>query len=1471
MATAGSGATGPSYTSPGIPGGGFTGAGLSGARRASPNNSKRDLLPPPAGGHSGGAGAGGGSGGNPLGGNPMARTRSSQEPVRLVPQMGSAEESAQAGAAPSPLPATAGALGAGPSGAGGGRGGAVLAPSLSFANGVGSGMGAVAAGGAGVGAGTGMGAGAPVGGGGCTGSGTGAAGGASGAKEKESLRVQALSNAIRHNSHGGEKDRDSYRDKEPLGRSTTQYSEEGGSAAAVAGSAVAATAGFGGSARGLGGGFASDTASDTAAGQVHGMRDGSFPPSPAPDKSWYAVSPLVDFHPGSSPPPPFMPGQSPLRDSAFKLPLPAVGGNGAGNSGHEGLGEIRTEDGQIGGGGTGDGELSMDGGKGVAAEGSSHEEAPCSKNADTLCGEDDDDPNNAGSGSSPSRPSGPDGPVGNPRRRAERSGAGNRPGTGSYLPIYRQIGVPRSSSHDPASLFAQKQHHAGFTVQEWEEALKDGSGGDSSGPPSGGTGFGRSNSGGGGGGGGRAAGSAVPRGGGGASGMPRGGAGASPFSIQGKVVSGAGRSMMMPPRNSSVPAALPTHKGTATGLQDSARGGGRQLRAFASAAPGRMDGPAALGSELGRRDSYNLILDQFLSTDGNASGPDSPGMGMGPEERRGPAEIGGGVELRRVVTTGRQQRAERGGADVLVVECGGDGGNADGSVHGGGRMHGGIRLHGSNSFHGQPSSGGAAGGGFDGSSSTTAPTAPAAAAASGGAASAISQPPHHPVHHPACRQFPRSSSDSGRKSSPSRRSPSSSPSRGVGTIGGSNLAPPPLVSPHHLLDGGAGLGMGGHSAASSWTGEGMGGGVVGGFGGAAAAGAGNSVPVGFEKPRGVSPTRGAGSILVASSGKRLSRQSSGSVGDGVDYSSSFESYSTAAGADVARDGMDGDSDHGQVNGQRKLRGQALGGSGNGRQKHRRAVSDNECAQPGEVESGEGEEGGREGVGEGWADGQVERGMGGRRGGGEGGTMHGGGWEEGGEDGGADVGEISFGRQQSVAEIGGSCGGMGGRDGERAGEGGGEEDGGGEEEESDSGSVVEWALAGSPQSISAVAEAAEGGRGGGGGGAASAAGEGEGVSGAGASGTHPVWGGFPRLNVEIASLQSFSDEDNPSNRSVGSLQGMGSGRGVGSEQGMDSAQSSLLNSSLGKGAGGGVGEVGKQYALTADDWLDYDPPGDALLRRCVHRASGTQLMCRTISKQSIRSQQQAEAIGVEVAVMEVLQPHAHIVGLRDKFESLTSVHLILDPMARLSLHDRMRQHGPIPQHHAAPLCLALLHALHHCHSQGVAHRNLTPHAVVFPTDDSPLGDARLSGFEWAAFVTPGVPFSDPVSLPLFAAPEVHAGRYGTQADLWSLGVLLFLLLCGVPPFWAATGGGIRRAVQQQQVAFLSPRWKEVSDEMKQLLLMLLEKNPSDRLTAAEALVIFLLLGTSKGGVGMGVAGSAAAAGGVPVALVEGCIR
>ncbi|CAI5479511.1 unnamed protein product [Closterium sp. Yama58-4] len=761
--------------------------------------------------------------------------------------------------------------------------------------------------------------------------------------------------------------------------------------------------------------------------------------------------------------------------------------------------------------------------------------------------------------------------------------------------------------------------------------------------------------------------------------MPRSalsGAGASPFAIQGKAVSGAGRSMMMPPRNSSVPASLPTHKGTATGLLDSARvgggAGGRQLRAFASAAPGRMDGPAALGSELGRRDSYNLILDQFLSADGNASGPDSPSTGMGTEERRGAAEIGGGLELRRVVTAGRAQRAERGGADILVVESGGDGGSADGSVHGGGRMHGGIRLHGSNSFHGNPSNGGAAGGGFDNTSSTTAPTAPAAA------------------------------------------------------------------------------------------------------GGVAA----------------------------------------GSVGDGVDYSSSFESYSTAAGADVARDGTDGDSDHGQVNGQRKIRGQAQGGSGNGRQKHRRASI---SAVAGAAEGGRGGGGGgREAEGS-----FLRRGSGSR------------------------AVAASEGGAGGTGVAGGAVG-AGGAGGAGGGAGGGAERG--------------------------MGRATGGGTGGGG----SAAGEGEGVSGAGSSGTHPGWGGFPRLNLEIASLQSFSDEENPSNRSVGSLQGMGSGRGGGSEQGMDSAQSSLLNSSLGKGEGRGVGEgarrwvrggreggvevgrgrgrerrgkgkkgvrfyselrsplVGKQYALTAVDWLDYDPPGDALLRRCVHRATGTPLTCRTISKQSIRSQQQAEAIGVEVAVLEVLQPHAHIIGLKDKFESLTSVHLILDPVSRLSLHDRMRQHGPIPQHHAAPLCLALLHALHHCHSQGVAHRNLTPHAVVFPSDDSPLGDARLSGFECAAFVTPGVPFSDPVTPPLFAAPEVHAGMYGTQADLWSLGVLLFLLLCGGPPFWSATAGGIRRAVQQQQVAFLSPRWKDVSDEMKQLLLLLLEKNPAERLTASDAL-------------------------------------
>lgn len=85
-----------------------------------------------------------------------------------------------------------------------------------------------------------------------------------------------------------------------------------------------------------------------------------------------------------------------------------------------------------------------------------------------------------------------------------------------------------------------------------------------------------------------------------------------------------------------------------------------------------------------------------------------------------------------------------------------------------------------------------------------------------------------------------------------------------------------------------------------------------------------------------------------------------------------------------------------------------------------------------------------------------------------------------------------------------------------------------------------------------------------------------------------------------------------------------------------------------------------------------------------------------------------------------------------------------------------------------------------------------------------------------------------------APEVLHRCYGTEADVWSIGVIAYILLCGSRPFWARTESGIFRAVLKADPNFTEPPWPSLSIEGKDFVKRLLIKDPRRRMTAAQAL-------------------------------------
>merc|ERR1712039_477649 len=89
-------------------------------------------------------------------------------------------------------------------------------------------------------------------------------------------------------------------------------------------------------------------------------------------------------------------------------------------------------------------------------------------------------------------------------------------------------------------------------------------------------------------------------------------------------------------------------------------------------------------------------------------------------------------------------------------------------------------------------------------------------------------------------------------------------------------------------------------------------------------------------------------------------------------------------------------------------------------------------------------------------------------------------------------------------------------------------------------------------------------------------------------------------------------------------------------------------------------------------------------------------------------------------------------------------------------------------------------------------------------------------------------------PYYVAPQVLAGKYDQLSDLWSVGVIMYVLLCGYPPFFGDSDAEVLSKVRLGNFSFNAADWKAVSEDAKQLIRMLLKMNPKDRYTAEQAL-------------------------------------
>lgn len=237
--------------------------------------------------------------------------------------------------------------------------------------------------------------------------------------------------------------------------------------------------------------------------------------------------------------------------------------------------------------------------------------------------------------------------------------------------------------------------------------------------------------------------------------------------------------------------------------------------------------------------------------------------------------------------------------------------------------------------------------------------------------------------------------------------------------------------------------------------------------------------------------------------------------------------------------------------------------------------------------------------------------------------------------------------------------------------------------------------------------------------------------------------------------------------------------------------------------------------------------------CKARNKATKAMraVKTINKAALKS---PEAFKKEIQIMKILD-HPNICKLYESFQDHRYIYLVLELCTGGELFDRIIEYGHLTEKQAALLMQNMFRAIYYMHQCHYTHRDLKPENFIFTTKEAiEKSVLKLIDFGLAREFQPEQVLTTKAGTPYYVAPQVLAGKYDHMADMWSLGVIMYVMLCGYPPFYGESDQEVLDEVRQGKVKFQAADWKNVSEDAKALIKNLLQMNPKERYTAEQAL-------------------------------------
>ena len=199
-------------------------------------------------------------------------------------------------------------------------------------------------------------------------------------------------------------------------------------------------------------------------------------------------------------------------------------------------------------------------------------------------------------------------------------------------------------------------------------------------------------------------------------------------------------------------------------------------------------------------------------------------------------------------------------------------------------------------------------------------------------------------------------------------------------------------------------------------------------------------------------------------------------------------------------------------------------------------------------------------------------------------------------------------------------------------------------------------------------------------------------------------------------------------------------------------------------------------------------------------------------------------------------HPNIIKLYEYYENDKNIYLIMELCTGGELFDRIVENTEngiqYTEKQAANLFRQMMDAINYCHKNGIVHRDLKPENLLFLNKDqnSPI---KVIDFGMSKRFTAEKYMNEKVGTAYYISPEVLKGKYDEKCDIWSAGVILYIIICGYPCFNGEDDDEIFAAIQRGKIQFPSPEWDDISEDVKNLIKKMCCP-PEKRLTAAQVL-------------------------------------